>query len=60
MISEIKKVEELPQRYGGNILFKLPFSCLFTGIARMENKFDGHIWTNTITSNISRFEGIVR
>ena len=60
LIGEIRQVEELPTRYDGNIMFELPFVSADKRMVGLENKFDGHVWTDETTSNISCFIGTVR
>ena len=60
LVREIRKIDELPQRYDGNIMFELPYADPTNRTTGTENKFDGHVWTNAVTSNIAGFDGIVR
>ena len=55
MLKKIIRVEKLPKRYDGNLLFELPNAEPTSQWVGLENKFDGHIWINAMTSNISSF-----
>lgn len=53
-------VDEIPRFYDGDIVFEFPpIFNKFNSMAGMEHKFDGHMWTKPITSNVA-FEGVVR
>lgn len=41
-------------------MFELPFASADNRMLGLENKFDGHVWTDEMTSNISAFFGTVR
>ncbi|MCO5587042.1 hypothetical protein L7F22_040987 [Adiantum nelumboides] len=60
LANEIKQVSELPNRYDGNIMFELSYADPSRRTKGMESRFDGHTWSNEMTSNISGFEGVVR
>ncbi|KAI5054566.1 hypothetical protein GOP47_0030532 [Adiantum capillus-veneris] len=60
LVREIRKIDELPQRYDGNIMFELPYADPTNRTTGANDKFDGHVWTNAVTSNIAGFDGIVR
>lgn len=60
LMGAIRQVDELPTRYDGNIMFELPYVSAANRMVGLENKFDGHVWTDETTSNISCFIGTVR
>ncbi|KAI5054305.1 hypothetical protein GOP47_0030802, partial [Adiantum capillus-veneris] len=60
LVREIRKIDELPQRYDGNIMFELPYVDPTNRTIGANDKFDGHVWRNAVTSNIVGFDGIVR
>ncbi|MCO5553712.1 hypothetical protein L7F22_007238 [Adiantum nelumboides] len=60
LANEIKQVSKLPNRYDGNIMFELPYADPSRRTTGMESRFDGHTWSNEMTSNIPGFEGVVR
>lgn len=60
LVSEKRSVIELPQKYDGNILFEFPPVDAGQKTQGTEVKFDGHLWCEDVTTNISNFDGIVR
>lgn len=53
-------VSEIPRIYDGDIVFELPPTQeTNNGMRGMEQRYDGHLWTKPVTSNIV-FDGVVR
>ncbi|MCO5588960.1 hypothetical protein L7F22_042924 [Adiantum nelumboides] len=60
LVSEKISVTKLPYKYNGNILFEFPPIDASQKTQGTEVKFDGHLWCEDVTTNISNFNAIVR
>ena len=60
LVSKRISVTKLPNKYNGNILFEFPPFDANQKTQVIEVKFDGHLWCEDVTTNISHFNGIVR
>lgn len=59
-VKSFVSVLELPRTFDGDVLFELPSEPFSTRTRGLESRFDGHVWTDPITTNISLFPGVVR
>ena len=59
-VQKIVSVLELPVHYDGYIAFELPPQGEQSTMHGMEQRFDGHCWTEYVTCSSDLFKGVVR
>ena len=56
-------VRTLPPKFNGDVIFELPsvsmshMSTYAKGMSRMDKHHDGHVWSKTVTTNITNSQG---
>ena len=56
-------VQTLPPKFNGDVIFELPpvsmshMSTYAKGMSRMDKHHDGHVWSKTVTMNITNSQG---
>ena len=56
-------VQTLPPKFNGDVIFELPpvsmlhMSTYAKGMSGMDKRHDGHVWSKTLTTNITNSEG---
>ena len=56
-------VQTLPPKFNGDVIFELPpvsmlhMSTYAKGMSGMDKRHDGHVWSKTLTMNITNFQG---
>ena len=54
-VSQVVQVVEIPRQYDGDSIMEFPPTFGKTGnMDGMEQKYDGHLWTRTVTSNMAK------
>ena len=60
----VERLDYLPPKFDGDVIFELPSVAPTTSatqaksMAGMDKRYDGHVWTKTLTSNISNDMGL--
>ena len=56
-------VQTLPPKFNGDVIFELPpvsmshMSTYTKGMSGMDKRHDGHVWSKTVTTNITNLQG---